>query len=143
MKGLFLAASWNDLLTGNGKLAGSAYSTWLTPLMNVLSTLMWVVLALVGAAGGIYAVYIGVKMARADSAEQREENKKRMINIIVSIVVVIVLIIFFNLFLPMILDAVINADLGDLEGNKGGNNNNAGGNALETVVNTVRCLIGR
>ena len=68
--------------------------------MGVMSTVLWVVLALVGAAGGIYAVYVGIKMARADSAEAREENKKRFINILISIVVVLVLILFFNIFLP-------------------------------------------
>ncbi len=106
--GADLAWSWGSLLE---KLKGSdgtftnAYGSWLNPLMSTLSTILWVVLALVGAAGGIYAVYVGIKMARADSAEQRDENKKRMINIIVAIIVVIVLIFFFNTFLPMILDA--------------------------------------
>ncbi len=106
-------AGWNDLFN-KGALKNTAYASWLPQLMNVLSTVMWVVLALVGAAGGLYAIYVGIKMARADSAEQRDENKKRMINIIVAIVVTIVLIIFFNIFLPMILNAVMasNANLG-------------------------------
>lgn len=95
-----VAADWNTVIS---KL-GSEWD-WLTGLMTTLSTVLWVLLALVGAAGGIYAIYVGIKMARADSAEQREENKKRLINIVVSIVVVIVLILFFNTFLPMILDA--------------------------------------
>ncbi|MGN1201158.1 MAG: Mbov_0395 family pilin-like conjugal transfer protein [Candidatus Caccovivens sp.] len=94
--------SWNDLLKD---LSGTGFENWLPGLMNTLSTVLWVLLALVGAAGGIYALYVGIKMARADSAEQREENKKRLINIVISIVVVIVLILFFNTFLPMILGA--------------------------------------
>lgn len=92
---------WNDVVN---KL-GAQYSEWLPTLLSTLSTVLWVLLALVGAAGGIYALYVGIKMARADSAEQRDENKKRLINIVVSIVVVIVLILFFNGFLPMILSS--------------------------------------
>lgn len=98
-----IATSWNDLFDpSNGVLKDWG---WVQDLMGVLSTVLWVILALVGAAGGIYAVYVGIKMARADSAEAREENKKRLVNIIISIVVVIVLIIFFNTFLPMIISA--------------------------------------
>ncbi len=98
--------SWSGLFEQLRKAQGDAYQwDWVESLMGTLSTVLWIVLALVGAAGGIYAVYVGIKMARADSAEQRDENKKRLVNIIVSIVVVIVLILFFNTFLPAILDA--------------------------------------
>ena len=100
---LGVISNWNDLFTQEGVDAGQW--GWVKTLMGTLSTVLWVILALVGAAGGIYSIYVGIKMARAESAEQRDENKKRLINIIVSIVVVIVLIIFFNTFLPMILDA--------------------------------------
>lgn len=100
LNSLLNAASWNDIVRDFGAEWG-----WISTLMTTLSTVLWVLLALVGAAGGIYALYVGIKMARADSAEQREENKKRLINIVISIVVVIVLILFFNTFLPMILDA--------------------------------------
>ncbi len=81
------------------------FAAWIPDLLGALEIVLWVLLAIVGAAGGIYALYVGIKMARADSAEARDENKKRLINIIISIVVVVVLILFFNSFLPMILDA--------------------------------------
>ena len=101
--------SWDGLfkmLQDQATKGGYSYTWgWVESLMSTLSTIMWVLLALVGAAGGIYALYVGIKMARAESAEMRDENKKRLINIIVSIVVVIVLILFFNTFLPAILNA--------------------------------------
>ena len=100
-----IAKTWQDVV---GKLPteGGANWDWVTKILVPISTVLWVLLILVGAAGSIYAVYVGVKMARAESQEQRDENKKRLINIIISIVVVIVLIIFFNSFLPMILDSL-------------------------------------
>ena len=100
LNGLLNVATWYDVINQAGTEWG-----WASTLISTLSTVLWVALALVGAAGAVYALYVGIKMARADSAEQRDENKKRLINIIVSIVVVIVLILFFNTFLPMILDA--------------------------------------
>ena len=105
-------SGWKDLFGNDaplGPITGGTYS-WVYDLMQVMTTVLWVVLALVGAAGGIYAVYVGIKMARADSAEAREENKKRLINIVITIVVVIVLIIFFNVFLPMIIGAFTTSD---------------------------------
>lgn len=147
MKGLLLAdelfASWDDLFSveKKGPLANTAYSSWLPGLMGALSMVMWVAMALVGAAGGIYAIYVGIKMARADSAEAREENKKRLINIALTIVAVIVLILVFNVFLPMIIGAVVRAQYKDLTGkNPDGTTPTT---AITTVVNTVRCLIGR
>ena len=106
MNGLLLgeiAWSWDRFVELYAQ-GGGDYS-WLKPLLSAITIVLWVALAIVGAAGALYAVYVGVKMARADSAEAREENKKRLINIIVSIVVTIVLIIFFQIFLPAILSA--------------------------------------
>lgn len=96
------ASSWKEIAESAPWAQG-----WVGPLLDTLSQVLWVALAIVGAAGAIYAIYVGVKMARADSAEGREENKKRLINIIVSIVVVIVLIVVFNVFVPMIIGSVI------------------------------------
>ncbi len=113
MKSLFgITTNWSELLKNLENSGGGDWG-WVQTLMGVLSTVLWVILALVGAAGGIYAVYVGIKMARADSAEAREENKKRLINLIITIVVVIVLIIFFNTFLPMIIGAfTVDGDIG-------------------------------
>ena len=94
--------TWSDIIEDYG---GEAASGWLPSLLNTLEWVLWVALIIVAAAGAIYAIYVGVKMARAESSDQREEAKKRLINIIVAIVVTIALILFFNLLLPLILDA--------------------------------------
>ena len=60
---------------------------WLSKLLGVLEWVLWVALIITAAAGAIYAIYVGVKMARAESSDQREEAKKRLINIIVAVVV--------------------------------------------------------
>ena len=106
---------------------------WLDDLLTSVEWILWIALILVGACGAVYAIYVGVRMARADSSEQREEAKKRLINIIVSIVVTIALILFFNLILPLILDSLGVFDSYKLEGEEG---------ALRSIVDTTRALIG-
>lgn len=121
--------TWTDLLK-DPDLNLQDYG-WLDDLLKSVEWILWIALILVGACGAVYAIYIGVRMARADSSEQREEAKKRLINIIVSIVVTIALILFFNLVLPLILKS-----LGVFDSYK------ASENSLRSIVDTTRALIG-
>ena len=121
--------TWRGLITKYGL---QNYG-WLDDLLTSVEWILWIALILVGACGAVYAIYVGVRMARADSSEQREEAKKRLINIIVSIVVTIALILFFNLILPLILDSLGVFDSYKLEGEEG---------ALRSIVDTTRALIG-
>ncbi len=80
---------------------------WVQNIVNAIYTVLWPVLIVVGAAGTIYAIVLGVNMARADSTEKREEAKKRLINVIVGIVIIVALILFFQLLLTTILPALL------------------------------------
>ena len=128
---------WATLAQKIGWAGGS--DGWLVKLLGTLTQVMWVAMALVGAAGAIYAIYMGIKMARAESAEMREENKKRLINIIVSIIAVVVLIVVFNVFLPMIIGAVVGTPTSDGTGIE--KDPAAGGNSVQTIVNTAKVLL--
>ena len=107
MKGVsFLGA---DIESGATNVANTVVSTVKSILVPVLSIL--------GAAGIIWAIVLGVNMARADSAEKREEAKKRLISLIVGIVIMVVLIIFFLVGFEPMLKAfgVGNAETGTTE----------------------------
>ena len=78
---------------------------WVEQIVNAIDTLLYPLLIVVGAAGTIYSVVLGVNMARADSTEKREEAKKRLINVIIGIAVTIALILFFKLLISVILPA--------------------------------------
>lgn len=80
---------------------------WVKTLTVTLKQILGPILAVVAAAGAIYAVVIAIQMAKADSGEKREEAKKRLISVIVAVVVLVVLVLFFMVFMPMILKAVI------------------------------------
>ena len=79
---------------------------WVYDIVDVINNVKWPLLILVAAAGSIYAIVLGVQMARADSTEKREEAKKRLINLLVGIAITIGLILFFTLLIRTILPAV-------------------------------------
>ncbi len=129
------------IMTWSDVIEGIADYDWLKQLLGAVEWILWIALILVGAVGAVYAIYIGVKMARADSSEQREESKKRLINIIVSIVVTIALILFFNLILPLILNTLGVFDSYYQDGS--GVIDTPEQTSLNAIINTARTLIGR
>ncbi|MBO4413040.1 MAG: hypothetical protein J5779_03395 [Clostridia bacterium] len=66
-----------------------------TTVVTVTKSILIPVLGIVGMAGVIWAIVLGINFAKADSNEKREEAKKRLISLVVGIVVVIVLLFFF------------------------------------------------
>lgn len=81
--------------------------SWVLVVVDAINQVLWPILIVVGAAGSIYAVIIGVNMARADSTEKREEAKKRLINVIVGLAIIIALILLFQLLITVILPALL------------------------------------
>ncbi len=80
---------------------------WVGKLCGALKNVLGPILAVVSAAGAIYAVVIAIQMAKADSGEKREEAKKRLISVIVAVVVLVVLVLFFMWLLPLILEQTL------------------------------------
>ena len=68
---------------------------WLNTLVNAVIALINPILIIVSVAGIVYAIVVGVKFVKADSKEQREEAKQKLITVIIGIVVTIVLICLF------------------------------------------------
>ena len=72
---------------------------FLNPLVRGLRQAVVPILIIAGTAGTIYAVILGVNMARAETAEKREEAKKRIINTIVAMAITVILISIFFWFI--------------------------------------------
>ena len=87
---------------------------WVGDIVNAINQLLYPILILVGTAGVIYAIYLGVNLARADSADKQKEAKQRMINAIIGLVSIIALILLLKLFCQMLPewapDLFINSD---------------------------------
>lgn len=72
-----------------------AEGQWYDVLVNAVDKLLGPILIVMCSIGIIYAVVIGVKMMKAESKEDRENNKSRLINIAITIVAVVCLIAIF------------------------------------------------
>lgn len=70
------------------------------PIVNLLNSLMGPLLAIVGAAGALYCVVLGVKFAKAEEPQDREKAKGSLKNAIIGFVLIFVLILGLNLLMP-------------------------------------------
>ncbi len=86
---------------------------WVATLFQYLSPILYAIMAVVGAAGAVYAIVLGVNLARAEDQSKRDEAKKRLITTLIAVAVTVALVIFFNELFPMILEAVQGADNND------------------------------
>ena len=68
---------------------------WMTTLITAMKNVINPILILCAIAGTVYAIVIGVKFVKADSKDEREEAKQKLISVIVGIVVTLVLILAF------------------------------------------------
>ena len=86
---------------------------WVESIYSGIMTILVPILAIVAAAGIIWAIVLGVNMARADSTDKREEAKKRLINVIIGIAITIALILFFKLLTSTIIPSLLPDVVGD------------------------------
>ena len=68
---------------------------WVNTLTAAVGNVINPILILVATAGIIYAIVVGVKFVKADSKEERDEAKQKLITVIIGIVVTFVLIALF------------------------------------------------
>ena len=110
MRGLLNAAvwTWKDFFEAafststSTAAANSAISTTLTWVTNGV----WIIFGVVGLAGVIYSIYLGVQLARADDQSKRDDAKKHLVTVIIALAVTLVLVLFFLHILPAIVSAV-------------------------------------
>ncbi len=87
-----------------GKAEVSDNFKWVQNVIDVINEIKWPLILLVAAAGSIYAIVLGVQMARADSTEKREEAKKRVINVLLGVAIAVGLTLLLSLFLNYVPD---------------------------------------
>ena len=96
-----------SMLGGWKDISWPSQYSWLPQLFTVLYPLLYAIMAVVGAAGAVYAIVLGINLARAEDQSKRDEAKKRLITTIIAVAVTILLVVFFNELLPLILQAFI------------------------------------
>ena len=78
---------------------------WFTELIKAIQSWVTPLLVLAAAAGSIWAIVLGIKMAQADDKSKRDEAKANLINVIIALVAVIALILIFTIVGDAILDS--------------------------------------
>ena len=79
------------------------------PIVERLSSILTPLLAVVGAAGVIYCVILGVKFAKAEEPQDREKAKSALKNAIIGFVLIFVLLLALKLLMPEMRGWVNNA----------------------------------
>ena len=95
-------AGWTDLFPETNE----KYK-WMGQIFGTISIVLYIIMGIVGAAGAIYAIYLGIQLARADEQSKRDDAKKHLITVLIAVAVTIVLVLFFNLLLPEIVKAFV------------------------------------
>ena len=76
------------------------------PIVALLNQMTGPLLAVVGAVGALYCVFLGVKFAKAEEPQEREKSKTALKNSIIGFVLIFVLILALNLSMPILIDWV-------------------------------------
>ena len=110
---------------------------WLQTLFNVVSWVLIPLFIAVAAGGAIYAVVLGVNLARAEDAERRDAAKKRLIWAIVGFASIIVLILLLNFLMRLIPNWISDYNTGDIYTNADGVTEYYDGNDWKQVTSTT------
>mgnify|MGYP005794446867 CR=1 FL=1 len=79
---------------------------WLNDLYGTLPYILYAILAAIGGAGTVYAIILGINLAKSESEDQRKNAQNRIKNTIIGVVVLLVLVLFITIAIPEILHAV-------------------------------------
>ena len=124
-----LLAGWGDLFPADDETYG-----WMGQIFGTISIVLYIIMGIVGAAGAIYAIYLGIQLARADEQSKRDDAKKHLITVLIAVAVTIVLVLFFNLLLPLIVAAFIGPSINDPSGSLGGDEEKTMISALKMFI---------
>lgn len=87
----------NRFLATDTTEATNQFTAVAKSIANLINNLLTPIMILVGAAGTIYAVVLGVNFAKAETSDKREEAKKRLINAVIGIVIIFILLIILKI----------------------------------------------
>ncbi|MCQ2425417.1 MAG: pilin [Lachnospiraceae bacterium] len=91
-----------------GVSAESGFAGVVQPIVDLLDSLMTPILAIVGAAGSLYCVLLGVKFIKAEEPQDREKAKSHLKNAIIGFVLIFVLMLALKLLMPVMIKWVEN-----------------------------------
>lgn len=81
---------------------GAQATSVIGEVMGVVTAVIWAIVGVVGLAAVIYAIWLGIQLARAEDQSKRDEAKKHLITVIIAVAVTLGLVVFFLHLLPAI-----------------------------------------
>lgn len=78
------------------------------PVVDLINSFIDPVLALVGAGGALFCIFLGVKFAKADDPQEHEKAKKALKNAIIGFILIFVLMLALKISMPKFQDWVTN-----------------------------------
>ena len=69
------------------------------PIFDILGWLLPVIMILLGVAGVIYIIIVGVQYAKSENADEKDAAKKKLINIAVALIIMLVALIVVFIFI--------------------------------------------
>ncbi len=94
----FMGAWYDDI----NKIDTDKMPEWvkniIVPILKVLDQLLIPVIIILGVAGAIYGIVLGVQFSKAETADKRDETKKRLINAVIGVVIMLVALIGMKIF---------------------------------------------
>ena len=76
------------------------------PVVDLINSLLTPILAIVGALGSIYCVFLGIKFAKAEEPQDREKAKSHLKNAIIGFILIFVLMLALKLLMPVMIQWV-------------------------------------
>jgi len=77
-----------------------------SPIIGLINSLLGPLLGIVGAAGAIYCVVLGVKYAKAEEEQDRMKAKQSLKNAIIGFVLIFVLLLALKILMPNMINWV-------------------------------------
>ena len=86
------------------------------PIITLIQSLLVPLLGIVGAAGSLYCVVLGVKYAKAEEPQEREKAKGALKNAIIGFVLIFVLLVALRILTPELIKWVNQNAPGTIQG---------------------------
>ena len=74
------------------------------PVIELINSLLGPMLGIVGAAGSVFCIILGVKFAKAEEPQDREKAKQHLKNALIGFVLIFVMILALNILMPRLID---------------------------------------
>ena len=86
---------------------------WLNDVYKVFPGILYAILSIVGGAGMVYSIVLGVNLAKSENDEKRRYALYRLRNTLIGVALLLIIVLVINLALPEILKKAFPNDVLD------------------------------